>query len=139
MSGPVRRLWASITEPRHLKVAYFVIYSIALVTGIATLLVPPTSISGELGQPLTIVWAVFLIMGAFGGMLLVFTGWWFAERLCIGLLWAGLAIYFLVVVALHFQSSGSRLTQLGVLLLASAVFYIRWLLIRKYTFEPRRG
>ncbi|MFT4282377.1 hypothetical protein [Microbacterium sp.] len=133
----VRRLWDSITEPRHMKAAYFVLYTVLTGTGIATLLVPPTSIAGELGQPLSVAWSVFWILGGFGGMLTVFPGWWWAERLSIVLMWAGFAIYGLVVFSLHFTSSGSRLTQFGVIVFASGVGYIRWLQIRKYSFEPR--
>lgn len=133
----IRRLWESITEPRHMKTAYAVLYMITILTGIATLLVPPSSIAGELGEPLTVAWSVFLIMGGFGGLLTVFPGWWWAERLSIILVWTGLVIYAIVVLSLHFTSSGSRLTQLGVLGLAGGVGYIRWLMIRRYSFEPR--
>ena len=135
----IRRLWAAISEPRHMKIAYAVLYGVTLLTGVATLLVPPTSIAGELGQPLTVAWSVFLMLGGFGGLVTVFPGWWWAERLSIVLVWLGLGIYAMVVTALHFQSSGSRLTQLGMILLASGLGYVRWLMIRKYSFEPRGG
>lgn len=135
----IRQLWERITEPRHMKAAYAVLYVVTIFTGVATLLLPPTSIAGELGQPLTVMWSVFFLLGGFGGLLTVFPGWWFAERLSIVLVWLGLAIYGLVVLALHFQSSGSRLTQLGMILLAAGLGYVRWLMIRKYSFEPRAG
>lgn len=133
----LRRLWESVTEPRHMKAAYAALYAITITTGILTLLVPPSTIAGELGEPLTVAWSVFLIMGGFGGLLTVFPGWWWAERLSILLVWAGIGIYALVVLSLHFTSPGSRLTQLGFLVLAAGVGYVRWLMIRKYSFEPR--
>lgn len=133
-----RAVWRSITEPRHLKLTYFVLYGIALWTGFVTMVRPPQSIEGALGAPLTSVWAGFVIMGAFGGILTVFPGWWWAERLSIVLIWAGAAIYFIVVLSLHVTGTGSRLTQMGFILLAVGLFFVRWLLIRKYTFEPRR-
>lgn len=133
----VRRAWESITEPRHLKLTYFLCYAVALYTGFATLLRPPQSIEGALGAPLTAVWAAFLIMGAFGGLLTVFPGWWFAERLSIAMIWVGAGIYFYVVLSLHLSQSGSRLTQLGWIAMGAALFLVRWLLIRKYSFEPR--
>ncbi|GGH34269.1 hypothetical protein [Microbacterium album] len=133
----VKFLWNSITEPRHLKVAYAAIYAVVLGTGMATLLHPPRTIEGELGQLLTVIWSAFLLLGGFGGLLTVFPGWWWAERLSIVLTLTGLGIYALVVVSLHFTSSGSRLTQLGTILLAASPFIIRWVLIRKYSFEPR--
>lgn len=133
----VSRMWHQITEPRHLKVAYAVIYLVVLATGVATLLAPPQSIEGQLGNVLTVIWSVFLIVGGFGGALTVVPGWWWAERLSLILTFAGIGIYAVVVTSLHIVSSGSRLTQLGMILLAAAVFAVRWLLIRRYSFEPR--
>lgn len=135
----IRRLWGRITEPRHMKAAFAVLYVVTILTGVVTLLVPPMSIAGELGQPLTVAWSVFLLLGGFGGVLTVFPGWWFAERMSIVLVWLGLAIYAIVVLALHFQSPGSHLTQLGMIVLAAGLGYIRWLMIRRYSFEPRGG
>lgn len=132
----VRALWATVAEPRHLKATYFVFYAMALLTGFATLVRPPQSIEGALGTPLTMIWAGFVIMGSFGGMLTVFPGWWWAERLSIVLIWTGAAIYFLVAATLH-TPSNSRLTQMGWIALGAGLFYVRWLLIRKYTFQPR--
>lgn len=134
----VQRAWESITEPRHLKATYFLFYVVALATGFATLVRPPQSIEGALGGPLTAVWAGFVIMGAFGGLLTVFPGWWFAERLSIVMIWLGAAIYFIVVLSLQLSQSGSRLTQMGWIALGAGLFFVRWLLIRKYTFEPRK-
>lgn len=134
----VQRAWESITEPRHLKATYFVLYGVALVTGFATLTRPPQSIEGALGAPLTALWAAFVIMGAFGGMLTVFPGWWFAERLSIVMIWLGAAIYFLVVLSLQIAQSGSRFTQMGWILMGAGLFFVRWIVIRRYSFEPRR-
>ena len=136
-TGPARRLWDSITEPRHLKAVYFLLYIVLTLTGLVTLLVPPTSIAGELGEPLAVAWSVFWLLGGFGGMLTVFPGWWWAERLSIGLMWAGFGIYGIVVLSLHFTSSGSRLTHLGVILFALVAGLGRFVQIRKYSFEPR--
>lgn len=130
-------LWASITEPRHLKVVFFTGYCVTILTGLFTLLVPPMSIAGLLGPALTVAWSAFLLMGGFGGALTVFPGWWWAERLSIVLVWTGIGIYGLNIVVLHLTGPGSRLTQLGVLALAALFFLVEWLLIRKYSFEPR--
>jgi hypothetical protein len=133
----LRHLWDQVTEPRHLKATYFVLYGVALLTGIATLTRPPQSIEGAIGSQTTAIWASFVIMGAFGGLLTVFPGWWFAERLSIVMLWLGAGIYLGVVIYLHASQNGSRLTQMGFIILGAGLFFVRWLLIRKYTFEPR--
>lgn len=134
----VRRLWRAISEPRHLKVTYWVFYTIAFLTGVVTLFAPPRSIEGALGPALTTIWALFVVVGGFGGMLTVLPGWWWAERLSIVLIWCGSGIYFVVVLSLHLTMDGSRLTQLGWITLGGCLFFVRWLLIRNYTFEPRR-
>ena len=138
MRARVKRAWESITEPRHLKATYFVFYGVALVTGFATLIRPPQSIEGALGSSTTALWAAFVIMGAFGGMLTVFPGWWFAERLSIVMIWLGAGIYFAVVLSLHLAQSGSRLTQMGWIVMGAGLFFVRWIIIRRYSFEPRR-
>lgn len=126
-----------IAEPRHVKVTYALIYTAVVTTGIATLLDPPRSIEGQLGTALTVIWSVFLIIGGTVGALTVLPGWWWAERLGIILTTTGITIYAVVVLSLHIIAEGSRLTQLGMILLASSVFIVRWVLIRHYSFEPR--
>lgn len=133
----VRRMWQGVTEPRHLKVFYLGIYMVAFLTGVVTLLWPPNSIEGALGAALTVTWSVFFLAGGMGGMISVLPGWWWAERLSIGLCVTGIGIYGTVVLSLHVTGTGSRLTQLGMIALASGVFLVRWLLIRKFTFEPQ--
>ncbi len=53
------------------------------------------------------------------------------------MIWVGAGIYFYVVLSLHISQSGSRLTQMGWIALGALLFVVRWLLIRKYSFEPR--
>lgn len=139
----VRRLWESITEPRHLKLAYLLIYLITIAIGIVTLVKPPQSIEGPLGTVTTMLWAGLFIFGGLVGAVTVLPGWWWVERLLgIAPIFIGLAIYLAVVIILHVRGldlGASRLTQIGIILLASAPFTLRGLLIREYSYEPRRG
>ena len=137
-----RRLWERIAEPRHLKVAYAWIYMLTVGVGLVTLVKPPRTIEGPLGEAATTGWACAFILGGLLGLLTVFPGWWWAERLAIGLVLIGLAIYVTVVIVQHIEgleSGGSRLTQIGIILLAATPFLLRGLIIRGYTYEPRRG
>lgn len=133
----VRRLWRAISEPRHLKVTYWAFYAIAFLTGMGTLISPPRYIEGEIGPVLTMLWALFVVIGGIGGALSVLPGWWWAERLSIVLIWVGSAIYIIVVLNPHMAIEGTDPAQLGWITLGSCLFFVRWLLIRKYTFEPR--
>lgn len=134
----IRSLWERITEPRHLSVIYGAVYTIAFLTGLATIAVPPQSIAGELGPVLSVLWACMFIIGGALGIVTVLPGWWKWERWACAFVLAGIAIYGGVVLTLHFTSTGSRLTQLGVLLIASLVFVIRIALIWGRTYGPRK-
>lgn len=133
----VTTLWAMVTEPRHLSVIYGGVYTLVTLTGIATLAVPPQTIATELGPVLAVAWAILFIVGGVLGMVTVLPGWWAGERWAILLALAGIGIYGFVITTLHFTAAGSRLTQMGVLALASSVFVVRWALIRGRTYGPR--
>ena len=78
------------------------------------------------------------VVGGTGGILTVFPGWWFVERLSIVLIWTALAMYLMIVIVLQVTSdSGSRWPQMTLFPLAGGLFYVRWYLIREHTFEPR--
>ena len=141
LAGTVWALWAAISEPRHLKAAYFLIYVLTSTVGVVTLMWPPRTIEGPLGSVATALWAGLFIAGGLVGAATVLPGWWWVERvLGIGLILIGLAIYLAVAITLHWQQvGGSRLTQVGVLVLAACPFLLRGLLIREYSYEPRRG
>ena len=144
--GPIGlaiRLWQAISEPRHLQVTYLAIYALTVCVGVVTLMWPPRTIEGPLGEAATMLWAAAFIGGGLVGAIAVLPGWWWLERLLgIGLILVGLGVYLAVAIALHIDGAAegsSRLTQIGVILLASSPFTIRFLLIWEYSYEPRRG
>lgn len=137
----IQAAWERITEPRNMKVAYLAIYLVTALIGVVTLVMPPQSIAGEIGPLITTVWASLFILGGTVGAVTVLPGWWWAERLlALAPVAIGLAIYAAVVVVLHLQSTdtgSSRMTQVGTIVLASAPFAIRFLVIREYSYDPR--
>lgn len=135
----MRRLWESISEPRRLNVAYFYAYAVALYTGLVTLVFPPNSVEGVLGQVVSATWSILFIASGIGGMSTCLIGWWKWERWSVVFGLSGVGIYAAVVIWLQVMSLGGfRFTQLGIIALASFVFTIRLLLIRGFTFDPRR-
>lgn len=133
----LRVWWAKVTEPRHLSVIFGGVYTVAMLTGWATLAVPPQTIANELGPALSVAWAVLFIAGGLLGMVTVLPGWWQWERWGIYFCAAGIGIYGYVIVHLHFTSEGSRLTQLGILAFGLALFAVRFSLIWGRTYGPR--
>lgn len=133
MTG-LRRFWASVKEPRHLKATYWVIYGVTALTGAVLFVSPPEPVVDGLGIPLAPATAALLVAGGVGGLCSVLQGWWWAERLATYLIAAGVGIYGIVSISL-FRAGGAA--ALGMLLLALSPFVLRWLQIRKYSFEPR--
>lgn len=136
----VRRLWESITRPRHLKVFYLGVYALAIVGGIVTLVNPPSSIEGPLGTFLTSFWALLLTLGGIGGAVTVLPGWWWAERLSVWLIISGACIYGAVIIGIQLAAppGSSRWTQVVFVGFALLLFLLRLILTRDWDYEPRR-
>lgn len=133
-----RSAWLRIKEPRVLRVLFLLGYLVTLCMGVATLTNPPATIEGELGPILSVSWSLFWVVGGIAGAATVLPGWWQVERYAVAAAMFGIGIYGVVVGVLHFTSDGSRLTQLGALVVALLFFVIRLVLIRGHDFEPRR-
>lgn len=133
----LRFWWLKVPEPRAFSAIYTTLYGIAALTGLVTLLNPPQTIRAEIGTAAMASIGVLLLIGAAIGM--VGGAWehWKLERVGLWFMSGALLIYAMLVTALHFTSQGSRLTQLGVILLALGTFTVRYLMIRRYTFRPR--
>lgn len=130
--------WLRVPVPRELSVVFTLLYGIALITGIATLLWPPMSLSREVGgsQVMASVGAL-LVLGAVIAMIGGAREHWKLERIGLWLMAWALLIYATIVTVLHYTSEGSRLTQLGVISMALIAFLIRYLMIWRFTFRPR--
>ena len=133
-----RGWWLLVPEPRELSMAFSALYVLALSTGAVTLLSPPISLSREVGGP--------QIMASVGGLLVVgallsMAGGarehWKLERIGLWLQSWALMIYAAIVLVLHFSSTGSRLTQLGVIAMALVAYLVRYLMIWRFTYRPR--
>lgn len=137
VSAWLRTWWLVVPVPRELSVAYTCVYVVAALTGLVTLVLPPVTISAEIGSVAMSSMGVLLLVGAAIGMVGGAMEHWKLERIGLFFMASAITIYGLLVGALHFSSEGSRLTQLGVVVLALAVFVVRFLMIRRYTFRPR--
>lgn len=125
-----RRVWALLREPRTVTALTGAGWVIVLGIGLAALANPPLTIAYAIGPTLTYVWAAFLMLGGLAGSigcLLLPAPWWrWIEQIGIYAALTGTAIYAVVVAILHFSTDGSRLVQLGFILLAAISLLIRW-------------
>lgn len=137
-----RRVWALLREPRTVTALSGAGWVIVLGIGLAALANPPLTISYAIGPTLTYVWSGFLMLGGLAGSigcLLLPAPWWrWVEQIGIYAALTGTAIYAVVVTMLHFTTDGSRLVQVGFILLAAISLLTRWVRISD-TALRRRG
>lgn len=134
----MKTLWLKIHEPRVVHVVQCAIYLVTLAVGVVALVAPPTSIEGAVGEMLTVVWALSLIIGGALGAATVLPGIWLLERLAVIACGTGAAMYGSVVLNLHFSEGGNRLPQAGMIAIVLLSFVQRWARIRRYAFDPEK-
>lgn len=129
--------WLKVPTPREFSVLYTALYSIAFVTGISTIAMPPITLSNQLGSPLYIMSiGLMLIIGAAVGMVGGARRWWQVERIGLWFMGSAGAIYVGVVTVLHFTQPGARQLQIAWIVFGLGAFAARWLMIRRFQFQP---
>lgn len=133
-----KRLWLMLREPRVVTAITSACWGVALAIGVVTLIVPPLTITAILGH-MTALMAIIMIVGGTLGLAGCLSGWWWIERMGIIAAGTSTAIYAYTLLALHFGSDGSRLTQLGFVLWAAGSLAARWFRIQGGQVDPTRG
>ena len=133
--------WTRVPEPRAVSVICSIAYFAAAATGLVTILVPPTTLIGFAGEITMFFVGWFLLTGGVLGMVAGALDFWQLERVAITSMAWGLITYEYIIASLHFANpeSGSRLTQIGVIVMAMAFLAIRMAMIWRYPFKPRGG
>lgn len=133
-----RTWWARIPHPREISIAYTAIYFVALATGIATLAVPPRTVELEIGAYASAALGVLLVLGAVIGMIAGALEHWRLERVGLMFMLTAGIIYAATVSSIHYsEAPGSRLTQIGFIVIACGALVVRYLMIRRFTYRPR--
>lgn len=131
-------VWDWLRDPPHMRPLYTWAYFLSTMIGLVTFMSPPRTIEGVAGATLAAVWAVCFIVGGVIGLGTIWVGWWWLERIGLAIIGiGGVGMYGVVVLYLQLTESGSRLTQLGVILLAGVAVLARFFSIWPYSFQPR--
>lgn len=130
------RWWRQVTDPPHQKPAYAMVYIVTALTGLVTLMVPPKSIEGAIGPILMLLIGALWCAGGALAFVTLFSRWWWLERLALAVAALGTVLYGSVVAMLHIQAEGSRLTQLGIVILSLLLYLVRWISIRQWSYAP---
>ena len=136
--GLLRRAWLKIREPRVVAVVHAITYLVLMTGGIAALIQPPTSISGEIGAVSMTLLAGMLTGGGLIGLVTVLPGWWWVERYGVALIIAACLIYGWIVSVLHVVQAGNRLLQLSIVLGLVGHLIIRLIRIKERPYDPTR-
>ena len=132
-----RRLWDFLPEPRIIHAVMLSAWLTVATIGAVTIATPPRSISSELGPLMSLIWGCLLALGGVLGTLGIVSRFWWLERAGIWSAIAGMSIYLATVTHLQFAEGGSRLTQMGFILLAIIFLLTRLLRIWGLHSDPR--
>ena len=134
-----RRIWLLIKEPRIITAAASTYWVLVFAIGVVALITPPKTIAYNVGPTLTLVWAAFLLLGGVLGFVGCLLGWWWIERAGMIATAAGITIYLVVVMILHFHEPEPRLVGAGFIALSLFALLVRWFQIRGPQVDPTRG
>lgn len=126
-----------VPEPRWLSIMYTFGYALMVGAGIVTLVTPPQTLTGAVGEVSMAIAAYLWLIGGLIGMTAGQREWWEGERFALGMMLTGIVFYAWIVASLHFTQAGSRLTQLCILGLAALLLLVRFGFIWRYPFKPR--
>ena len=129
--------WLRIPEPRIVSMITGFGYLILVLTGLATLLLPPQTYIGATGPLLMTLVGWFLVGGGAVGLLGGMRDFWHLERVGIAAMIVGVGAYSFIIWVLHATTEGSRLTQEGMIGAALVFLFLRLALIWRYDFKPR--
>lgn len=129
-------VWLRIQEPRLITILQTLIYGLCAWAGIATVLAPPSSIEGQFGLTVTLVWGWFAIIGGVAGALACPFGKWLIEKPAIILCATATMIYAGIILTLHIQESGNRLPQLCFVVMTLLYLVSRYARIRPFSYQP---
>ncbi|MFA5608120.1 MAG: hypothetical protein WDA07_13200 [Leucobacter sp.] len=134
-----RYWWLKVPDPRIISIIVGTVYLFGffLLGGVGTLTNPPVTIIGEVGEvTMTTVGFLFLV-GAVIGMIGGTLDHWELERVGVVTMGLGALVYAYIVISLHYTSTGSRLTQLAMILAGLGFLGLRLAMIWRYDYKPR--
>ncbi|WGH80595.1 hypothetical protein QDX25_07205 [Auritidibacter ignavus] len=134
--GLPRRVWGKISEPRTINFVTWIGYWHALVTGAYSIVNPPSSISGAIGEYAMLIIAVLVAIGGAIGIFTALNGAWWLERWGCTALIAGATMYYIIVISLHVMTPGNRLLQAGIIGAAVCLMIARLLRVSSRQQDP---
>lgn len=131
--------WNKIPEPQVISLITGVVYSIFLFAGVMTIFNPPVSIEGVFGDVVMQYVGYFFVGGSLVGIVGGVLDRWEVERVGVVGMAIGVMSYLYIVIQLQIAAeSGSRFTQMGLILVSLGFLALRLALIWRYPFKPRR-
>jgi hypothetical protein len=129
--------WKAIAEPRVQRVAFFVVYLLHIVAGVALGLVQPRAANYEFGNLVTNAWASFFIIGGVLGALAVIPGWNFVERVGLLSLMFAIGLTSLFIAANPWSPAGLDVIIWALVTGWLVMFIYRLWEIRVYAIAPK--
>jgi hypothetical protein len=135
--GRTKRVFHWVAEPRVQRVAFFVVYLLHVVAGLAIIVGQPPSVANEIGHGLTTAWGMFLVFGGIVGAIAVLPGWNFVERIGITSVFIGVSLCSVVIASTPWSHLGVQIATWALVTGWAVIFALRAYEIRYYIVAPR--
>lgn len=133
------RIWAIVAEPKTVTVIMAVIYAALFMAGLAAWDGAPTAVAATVGEPLSTIWAVTLIVAGVCGVAGAIPGWYWLEKGgIIGGFFTSLTYMLSLISQSHLYPATDYRPQAALLLVVALMFIIRWERVKGLTVDPTR-
>lgn len=124
-----KRIWARVHEPRAVAVIQALIYIVLCVGGITALINAPNTIEGAIGEGAMTTLAIILAVSCTLGVPAALFGIQWLEQIIVWGVFSSGVIYALIIIGLHYGSTGNRLLQLSFVVAATLYQVMRFIRI----------
>jgi hypothetical protein len=111
--GWPKRIWAKVHEPRAVAIIQALIYLALGLGGVTALLNSPNTIEGAIGENSMTTLAFILAVSCTLGIPAALFGIQWLEQIIVWGVFSSGVIYALIIIGLHYGSTGNRLLQLS--------------------------
>lgn len=127
--GWPKRLWAKVHEPRAVAVIQALIYTVLCVGGVTALINAPNTLEGAIGEGAMTTLAIILAVSCTLGVPAALFGIQWLEQIIVWGVFASGVIYALIIIGLHYGTTGNRLLQLSFVIAVTLYQVMRYIRI----------
>lgn len=128
--GWAKRIWARVHEPRAVAIIQALIYAALGFGGITALYNAPMTVEGAIGENSMFILAGIIAVSCILGIPAALFGIQWLEQIIVWGIFAASGLYALIIIGLHYGSTGNRLLQLSFVVAVALYQIMRFIRVK---------